>query len=303
MISRISGWARILLSLGLLVILAKVLVETFWLFSLGPSEPVAVPEHFFRLEALTQEQEKATRVGGEEIARWHLFGEKTEEVTVIETEIKEAPDTRLNLELVGLFSHMDKALAVAAIAEKGKSANLFRVSDKLSSNVEVVEIYSDRVILRRQGKHETLRMKESNSGDSIAISEASNTDASPVQRRPIRKEAMAREPQAAPSGNANAAFVIPGESPQQQRQMIITELALKPVSESSAEGYVIGDGAPAALIGAVGLRVGDQIVSVNGQMLGEEQQDVAILNDVLVNGSATIEVVRGTRRFTVNYPP
>lgn len=300
MISRISGWARILLSLGLLVILAKVLVETFWLFFLGPSEPVAVPEHLFRLEAVTQE--KATRVSREEVALWHLFGEKTEEVAVVEEEIKEAPDTRLSLELVGLFSHMDKAKATAVIAEKGKSANLFRVGDKLPSNVEVVEIYADRVILRRQGKHETLRMKESNLGNSVAINKVSSASLAPVQRRPVRK-AEVREPQIASNSNTSAAFVIPGESPQQQRQMIITELALQPVSESSAEGYVIGDGAPAALIGAVGLRVGDQIVSVNGQMLGEEQQDVAILNDVLVSGTATIEVVRGTRRFTVNYPP
>lgn len=296
MIIKINHWLKLFLSLSLLVILAKVLVDTFWLYSAGPSDRVAVPEHLLRLEAI--EKQQARVVSQDHISQWQLFGEKEAEQIEVE-EIKEAPDTRLSLELVGLFAHVDKAKAVALIVEKGKGADLYRVGDSLPNKVDIVEIHRDRVILRRQGKHETLRMKENTLSANKSVSQVSGIEEATPQRRSNRRAA----PKPASNEKTDGAFVIPGDSPQQQRQAIINELALKPVSESGAEGYVIGDSAPAALIGAVGLRVGDQIVSVNGQMLGEEQQDVAILNDVLVSGTATIEVVRGTRRFTVNYPP
>lgn len=296
MIIKINHWLKLLLSLGLLVILAKVLVDTFWLYNAGPVEPVSVPEHLFRLEAI--EQQQTEKISLNQVSQWQLFGEKATE-QLVEEEIKEAPDTRLSLELVGVFSHSDKLKATAVIGEKGKSANLYRVGDKLPSSVEIVEIHPDRVILRRQGKHETLRMKENKLSTNNQVSQVSGIEEAKPAQRPSRRA----NPRPTPTKNTNAAFVIPGDSPQQQRNLIIKELALKPVSDANAEGYVIGETAPAAVIGAVGLRVGDQIVSVNGQMLGEEQQDIAILNDVLVSGAATIEVVRGTRRFTVNYPP
>jgi len=296
-IIKINHWLRLLFSLALLVVLAKVIVDTFWLYNEGPSDSVAVPEHLYRLEELTKRQKQV--VTAEQISNWLLFGTKESE-PVVEEKVKEAPDTRLSLELVGLFAHRDAAQAVAMIAEKGKDANLYRVGDKLPSGVEIAEVLADRVILRRQGKHETLRMKEGKLSAKDTVSQVRGIEETTPERRSARRANQRPTTKANPS---DAAFVIPGDSPQQQRQIIINELGLKPVSESSAEGYVIGDSAPAALIGAVGLRVGDQIVSVNGQALGEEQQDIAILNDVLVSGSATIEVVRGTRRFTVNYPP
>src|SRR5699024_1741827 len=276
-ITKINYWLRLFVALGLLVVLAKVLVDTFWLYAAGPVDKVVVPEHLFHLKAI-ESQQKST-VSQTQISEWKLFGETETEEVVVE-EIKDAPDTRLSLELVGLFAHVDNAKAVAVIAEKGKEASLYRVGDSLPNSVEVVEIHRDRVILRRQGKHETLRMKENTLSANNKSSSVSGIEEASHQRRPARQARP--KPASASNENSSTAFVIPSDSPQQQRQLNINELALKPVSESDAEGYVIGDSAPAALIGAVGLRVGDQIVSVNGQMLGEEQQDIAILNDVLV---------------------
>ncbi len=296
MITKINHWLRRLIALLLILLLAKVFVDTFWLLQAGPTEQVEVPEHFLRVESVqTTTQEPLSE---ERIAQWQLFGEKASEPAQ-EEEIKDAPDTRLNVELVGLFAHKNPQLAVAVIAEQGKDATLYRVGDSLNNNVEVVEIHTDRVILRRQGKYEALRMKEAQLSNKSGNTTMKGVEVSEVERRPQQAK---RQRPAAKQQNS-AAVMVPGDTPEEQREVIIKELALTPVSESSAQGYKIGEGAPAALIGAVGLRVGDEIVAVNGQALGEEQQDIAVLNDVLVSGRATIEVVRGSRRFTVNYPP
>ncbi|HAR60730.1 MAG TPA: hypothetical protein DCS18_11115, partial [Alcanivorax sp.] len=70
----------------------------------------------------------------------------------------DAPDTRLSLELLGLFQTRDRDKSSAIIAEKGKDAELFHIGDAIPGNAELEDIYADRVILRRQGRLETLRL-------------------------------------------------------------------------------------------------------------------------------------------------
>lgn len=310
MITKITTWARTILVICLIILVAKIIVDTFWLAYSGPTEEAPPTDAFFRVKSIDQSASNESLTASE-INRWHFFGqyvekseaEKAEEKEAQEETIKDAPDTKLKLELVGVFSHQDKQQAVAFIKEKGKDVKLFKIDDEITGGAKLVEVLPDRVILQRSGKHEALRIKTSELDDKAFVQSSDEDESKKDSQAKRRSKKKPRQQKAkAEAGDGMAGF-IPGDTPEEKRKTVIKELDLEPVKEDSSEGYVIGESAPAALLGSVGLKAGDKIVSVNGQNLGEEQQDVAVLNDVLVSGTATIEVVRGTRRFTVNYPP
>ncbi|MDZ7669180.1 MAG: PDZ domain-containing protein [Gammaproteobacteria bacterium] len=77
------------------------------------------------------------------------------------------------------------------------------------------------------------------------------------------------------------------------------ELGVSAVSEGAAEGYRIGDLAQSPYLSQTGLQPGDVILSVNGRPVGDLDQDRLELANVLAEGSARLEVQRGTRRFFV----
>jgi general secretion pathway protein C len=51
----------------------------------------------------------------------------------------------------------------------------------------------------------------------------------------------------------------------------------------------------------LGLQPGDVILSVNGQTLGNIDDDQNLLGQVTDSGQARLEIQRGNRRFVVNH--
>lgn len=274
---------RWLLPVLLVLWLSYVTVNTLLLLFAGPQlEPRGDPQ--WPQARLTEQSSKAslTRAG---IESWGLFGEyQAAAETIVQPE--EAPETRLRLELVGLFRHQNQEKARAVIAQQGQDAQLYKPGDRVPGNAILEDVYADRVMLRRQGQLETLRLRD--------------PELEGVVSEPRRSNGAARG-QAAPEGPVDLESLA--HDPAAQRRAIIDQLGLTPVEQGAPSGYRISDNAPREMIGSVGLRSGDVLLSVNGYALGNEQNDVAALSEVMGTGKATIEVQRGSRRFTVNYPP
>lgn len=298
LIRRIAPASRWLLALLLVVWLAKVLADTVLLWISGPQDPVPPRADLPRI-TISDNGRQTSQLSTRQVSEWKLFGDYQAEPQRIEP--VDAPDTRLRLELVGLFQHADGTLARAIIAEQGGDADLYRPGDSVPGNAVLEDIYADRVILRRQGQLETLRLRETELRGEIS----SGSDSRP-------RAASRSTPQRPPRGNAQGSREdTPQEpdlaqlegDPMAQRDAIIQQLSLDAVQEGAASGYRITDNAPREMIGSVGLRPGDVILSVNGHALGEESGDLAAIREVMNAGAATIEVERGSRRFTVSYPP
>lgn len=278
-----------LLALLLALWLAWWIADTFWLLVGGPTAP-ATTENMPVISI--DSSARATSVNLDRIRAWEVFGQPGERENVVSVEA--APDTRLRLELLGLFQHPQSAQAGAIIAEQGKEGELFRVGDSLPGNAKLEEILADRVILLRAGQREALRLKEPELGGVASAPE-------PAQSRPRldRRNLQSRPAaQIAPQDQA-VAMGLPEEA-SAQRQMIIQQMGLVP---GDAEGYQVGASAPREILQQIGLRPGDVIVSVNGHILGDESSDLAALEEFRNTGAASIVVQRGAQRFTVNYPP
>jgi general secretion pathway protein C len=100
-----------------------------------------------------------TRTSLATVPQLHVFGEADKEPVTTNQPI-EAPDTRLRLELTGLFASSDPKQSLAIISEKNGKDESYRIGDTVPQNATLHEIYADRVILRRLGNLETLRLKE-----------------------------------------------------------------------------------------------------------------------------------------------
>ena len=79
----------------------------------------------------------------------------------------------------------------------------------------------------------------------------------------------------------------------------LAEYGVQPVSEGGSGGYRLGGEIPSSTLAQVGLRPGDVVLSVNGQSVGNIQQDRAQIDSIMDAGSARLEIQRGDRRFFV----
>ncbi len=85
----------------------------------------------------------------------------------------------------------------------------------------------------------------------------------------------------------------------QDAQGALNELGVAAVSGDQSQGYRIDDVSQSAYLSRSGLQTGDVILSVNGRQVGNLQQDKLELANIVAQGSARIEVRRGSRRFFI----
>ncbi len=85
----------------------------------------------------------------------------------------------------------------------------------------------------------------------------------------------------------------------QEPAAVLQELGLSPVSDTDSKGYRLDNLANSPYLNRTGLQPGDVVVSVNGRPVGNVSSDQLELDGLLAQGSARLEVQRGSRRFYV----
>lgn len=93
-------------------------------------------------------------IGLEQVAKLHLFGERARE-PIVEPTTTEMPQTDLKFVLVGAMTNSDAAKASALITTDKQTSRFF-VGDAIATGVVLQEVRADAVVLKRNGKLETL---------------------------------------------------------------------------------------------------------------------------------------------------
>ena len=205
-------------------------------------------------------------------------------------------DTRLSLELVGVFAatHADESRAL--IAQKGRDPESYAPGDRLPGNARLVDVYWNRVVISRAGQHELIRFEH---------------DTGNIQRSNLPTRGSTAPRVAAPQAAAVVESARP-QRPARDAQRAVTryreafernpERALADAGVALApdrEGYVVGALADLPELSHTGLQAGDRILSVNGRAVGDPSADRLKVEDLLANGAARLEIQRGDRRFVV----
>ncbi len=78
-------------------------------------------------------------------------------------------------------------------------------------------------------------------------------------------------------------------------EQALNNLGLK----ASDNGYVLESST--SMLSRIGMKPGDKLISVNGNTLGDPEQDKLLIDEVYAAGSAKIVIERGSRRMTINH--
>ncbi len=236
----------------------------------------------------------------------HLFGQ---------ADAQDAPstaapsvETRLPIELQAVFvATQDGAESKAIIAEKGQTGHLYRVGADLPGGVQLVEVHGNFVVLSRAGSRERLTFPHLSTNlaapldlghqDTLYVQDPASMD-NPYESV-IPEQVVESVPEPAPEVPAAQQIEDYQSRLESDPQGTLEALGVAAVATDSAQGYRVGNLAQSPQLRQTGLQPGDVIVSVNGQAVGNVDSDRMELANVLAQGSARIEVQRGSRRFFV----
>lgn len=316
----------LLLALGL----AWSLATGIWFFIGGAETDVQVAT--VRADEPEVEAAGGPALPAAAIAALDLFG-TPDAAGMIAPAAADAPETRLQLELNGVFLAQTAIDSSAIVAERNRDGKLYRVGDRLPGNAELTEVLADRIVLRRAGQYETLRFP--NASDALSLADmgsvgtigAGRSAAVPRGRAALQRANLEQGDPYADAYGENAATAAgmqqeeaqdndtasssPRESMREtlerfqqsldvDPQGTLAQIGVEPVvTDGGAGGYRIGNEIPAARLSSVGLRPGDVVLSVNGRAVGDIEQDRGELQAIVDAGSARLEIQRDDRRFFV----
>lgn len=280
---RPEALARLTLPINvlLIVLLAQDLARLSWILLPLPSiSPVTIGESHHSPTSAANTNTPETDYGV--IADWHLFGRiqaaKPEPPPVIT-----APETKLNLRLVGTFYTQNGGKARALIAEGSGEVRSYPVGAELPGGARLEQILRDRVVLSRNGQLETLSLPQETGG---------------VETTP---EIGLATPPVNGAETANPGVTIDASAIAARfRESITTEpealqdLALVDpyIQNGQFMGFRLRPGRDRRLLQQLGLRSGDVITEVNGTPLNDPATGFALLQDALSADRVTIQVLR-----------
>ena len=279
----ILPWQRLALILGKLtftVLISSQLAVFTWMF-LAPSTLV--------LSEPTRAKGAATIAQNDSIADMHIFGDATVAVVEVPKEL-DAPTTRLRLELLGVMAASIAENSSAIIAPKGGAGKNYRIGDVVQGRTKLAAVQQDQVILDSNGKLEALKFE-------LARKQGIQQSSKPT---PAQKRAQTR-------GTFKERFSSI-RTPADAVQLLKDEVSNDPAGalrqmglEASGNGSGYKISSSGSMLTQLGLRPGDIILSVNGQALGNLEDDQVLLEEVTNSGQARLEIQRGNGRFVVNH--
>jgi len=181
-----------------------------------------------------------------------------------------APDTRLNLKLRGTIAADDESIAHAIIMDSANKTSVYFVEDAIPGGATLHEVFPDRVVLKRGGEFETLRLPKKSSGSNTSARANTARPALPASRSAARS----------PGGLSDAAAFTE----------IIRPQPFMPNGE--LKGYRLYPGRDRRAFAALGLRPGDLVTDINGQPMNNIQSGMEVFRTLGDSPNITVTIER-----------
>jgi general secretion pathway protein C len=203
----------------------------------------------------------------------NLFGEEPEQPQTVVAPVVDAPDTTLSLTLRGILSKEgDPNGSVIIEGSRGGEMKTYFVGQTIDNadGATLHSVYSDRVLLNRGGRLETLRL--------------------PKELTPSPGSSMAMMP---PLPQA--------QSPTGTLRDVISENAarltdiIRPsphVQEGQVVGFRVNPGRDRATFEALGFQAGDVVTDINGTVLDDPSQGLQVFQSLGESTQANVTVLR-----------
>lgn len=293
----------------LVVVLAASLAKFTW-FMVAGEEPVITTGK--PLVAGQQQKDSAAPINIRQLQSWQLFGKAGQVVAAPQPKKKKSADviTSLPLTLEGVFVATVAEESSAIIAQKGKPGLYYRIADKVPGNAVLDSVLEDRVILDRNGRLEALKFpKQSDKGIKTSKSRTKKRNTKSTRSRKTAKRGGLPQNRVSDLFTGGGSMPTPSSVVSSLTQEIakdskkfMKEMGVEPVPMAQGGGYRVTGAAPREILKMVGLRENDVIKSVNGQPIGNIEDDLPKLES-FANGECdlALELQRGSSIFSVNF--
>ncbi|MGC3980495.1 MAG: type II secretion system protein GspC [Steroidobacteraceae bacterium] len=229
--------------------------------------PSPVPANAIPTPAAINPTPAASTINPQSIADAHLFGIASAPESG-PADPNNLPQTQMNLVLAGTIAMDDPEAGFAIVGETAANAKFYRVGGVINGGPRLHSVYTDRVIIDRNGTLETILLPRNNpSTASVPVAQTVTTPANNVADN-IRR--MANDP------NSLGELL--------RAQPVLTNGALK--------GFRIYPGRDRQLFARLGLQAGDLVTSINGTTLDDPNRSGEILNTLTSSTTALLTLER-----------
>ena len=266
--------ARIGALVVLTLLLAWVAARIVWLL-IAPTDAVSTLTPRALPTPVGQAAEVAVRADISLLMKQNPFesGNAGDRAVVID-----APETDLNLKLVALFmSTNDGGATSATIITPDNKATRFEPGDEILPGVTLQRVLSDRAIISRNGREETIMR----SGREAGLSVIGDTSTMRSEAGRVAQESpMLFEP------GISALTLIAGINGEVQR------------NGNDVTGFVLRPRGDASLMQSAGLEPGDRLVKLNDQPVAEIDPST-FAAEFGARGTAIVDIVRSGEARTI----
>ena len=237
-----------------------------------------------------------------QIAALHVFGQAPREAPA---RVLDAPETRLNLTLRGIYSTGDEQ-AIAIIASGGGNEKFYHVGDVIAGGPTLKDVYWDRVILENNQRIETLRLPRSKRGgiNVVAAREAGGSVQLADQDQFAYGQAIS-DP-AISTGPASVSATNLGRLREQILQnpgRLGDMLQARPARDEGGQfqGYTLIPQGNAQMFGQLGLQSGDVVTAVNGITIDRPDKGLLALQDLVKADQVSVTLLRNGSEITIEH--
>jgi general secretion pathway protein C len=293
----LARWA-VPVNLLLIAVLAQGLAQLGWRWFYSPPPTVGQVDV---VDSATAPATSTTDYAA--ITNWHLFGKpEAAKPAAAPPAPARAPETRLNLRLVGMFFSDSGGPVLALIAEGNNPERPYRLGDTIANGPRLERILSDHVVLSRNGTLEKLSLPKDNLVGAAAPRAASppTGGARPPAATPL--SAVPAAPEAAAPVDASAV------AERLRKQMETRPDALQDLAETTPymqngqfAGLRLRPGRDRQAFQQLGLQPGDVLTQVNGVPLTDPVQGLSLLQELLNNDQVNIQVLRNGTEVPLSF--
>lgn len=273
----------------LAVLIGLQLAKMFWLLFPAPEQGLWVPAPVEPVAAQAQQGQNSVNLA--QLQRAKLFGDYQAQAAAQQQAAEDAPETNLRLKLRGIVAMQSELASRALIEASNGKLESYAVGMSIPGGAKLHSIHADRVLLKRGGRLETLRLEKDKIADTSAPASAT-----PSYRTLGSAPRIIDSKTAAKLSNIRETLL---NDPSKASQYLRVQPAR---SNGAMKGYRIYPGRNRELFKQAGLRPGDVVTSVNGVSLDDPGKGFQLLGDLSSARQLSLQIERGgqTQSVSVN---
>lgn len=258
-------------ALALVVAIGWQLASMIWmLVPAGEDDVVAPPPAASPAPSASNNRVSGIDVAG--IVNAHLFGEASADAPApVQSEIDDAPETRLSLTLKGTVAADDPAYSLAIIADSRGEEKVYSIRDSIPGGASLHAVYADRVILNRAGTLEALKLPREAEGRTVNRSRQTSS---------ARVATASSQPSVQQMITDNAVQLMDVIRPQPY------------FADGQQRGYRVYPGRDRKSFAALGLRPGDLVTAINGTPMNDPRTGMEVFRTLGDATQITVTVER-----------